>query len=169
MAKMKAAMAAVLVMEKEGVSQVFGVPGAAINPLYAQMAERGTISHVRLGAEVGGQFQIESYLDHQAHKLVGRFDANSYIVITEALMSHDASRGRGSLEQALKVASGVEFMVAAVNSDRLYFPTQSEELAAALPGNVVVASIDSPIGHDGFLTEVAAVGDLLAASLFRAQ
>ena len=46
MAKMKAAMAAVLVMEKEGVSQVFGVPGAAINPLYAQMAERGTISHV---------------------------------------------------------------------------------------------------------------------------
>ncbi|MET4002659.1 homoserine O-acetyltransferase [Arthrobacter sp. UYCu511] len=129
----------------------------------------GTISHVRLAPEVGGQFQIESYLDHQAHKLVGRFDANSYIVITEALMSHDASRGRGSLEQALKVASGVEFMVAAVNSDRLYFPTQSEELAAALPGNVVVASIDSPIGHDGFLTEVAAVGDLLAASLFRAQ
>ncbi|MGN5733972.1 homoserine O-acetyltransferase MetX [Arthrobacter psychrochitiniphilus] len=129
----------------------------------------GTISHVRLAPEVGGQFQIESYLDHQAHKLVGRFDANSYIVITEALMSHDASRGRGSLEQALKVASGVEFMVAAVNSDRLYFPTQSEELAAALPGNVVVASIDSPIGHDGFLTEVDAVGDLLAASLFRAQ
>jgi len=35
-AKMKATMAAVLVMEKEGVSQVFRVPGAAINPLYAQ-------------------------------------------------------------------------------------------------------------------------------------
>jgi len=28
---MKAVMAAVLVMEKEGVSQAFGVPGAAIN------------------------------------------------------------------------------------------------------------------------------------------
>ena len=46
MAKMKAAMAAVLVMEKEGVTQAFGVPGAAINPLYAQMRERQTIAHV---------------------------------------------------------------------------------------------------------------------------
>ena len=40
MAKMKAAMAAVLVMEKEGVTHAFGVPGAAINPLYAQLRER---------------------------------------------------------------------------------------------------------------------------------
>ncbi|HEX6362572.1 MAG TPA: thiamine pyrophosphate-binding protein, partial [Albitalea sp.] len=46
MAKMKAAMAAVLVMEKEGVSQAFGVPGAAINPLYAALRERGSIAHV---------------------------------------------------------------------------------------------------------------------------
>jgi glyoxylate carboligase len=45
MAKMKAAMAAVLVMEKEGVTQAFGVPGAAINPLYAQLRERG-IAHI---------------------------------------------------------------------------------------------------------------------------
>ena len=35
-------MAAVLVMEKEGVTQAFGVPGAAINPLYAALRERGT-------------------------------------------------------------------------------------------------------------------------------
>src|SRR5688572_11885105 len=46
MAKMKAAMAAVLVMEKEGISQAFGVPGAAINPLYAALRERGSIAHV---------------------------------------------------------------------------------------------------------------------------
>jgi tartronate-semialdehyde synthase len=46
MAKMKAAMAAVLVMEKEGVTQAFGVPGAAINPLYAQMRERQSIAHI---------------------------------------------------------------------------------------------------------------------------
>ncbi len=46
MAKMKAAMAAVLVMEKEGVSQAFGVPGAAINPLYAALRERGSVAHV---------------------------------------------------------------------------------------------------------------------------
>ena len=46
MARMKAIMAAVQVMEKEGVSQAFGVPGAAINPLYAALRERGTIAHV---------------------------------------------------------------------------------------------------------------------------
>ena len=46
MAKMKAAMAAVLVLEKEGVSQAFGVPGAAINPLYAALRERQTITHI---------------------------------------------------------------------------------------------------------------------------
>jgi tartronate-semialdehyde synthase len=46
MAKMKAAMAAVLVMEKEGISQAFGVPGAAINPLYSAMRERESIAHI---------------------------------------------------------------------------------------------------------------------------
>ena len=39
MARMKAVMAAVLVMEKEGITQAFGVPGAAINPLYAALRE----------------------------------------------------------------------------------------------------------------------------------
>lgn len=53
MARMKAAMAAVLVMEKEGVSQAFGVPGAAINPLYSCLRERSSISHV-LGRHVEG-------------------------------------------------------------------------------------------------------------------
>ncbi|CAN5190785.1 glyoxylate carboligase [soil metagenome] len=46
MAKMKAAMAAVLVMEKEGISQAFGVPGAAINPLYAALRENQSIGHI---------------------------------------------------------------------------------------------------------------------------
>ena len=46
MARMKATQAAVLVMEKEGVSQAFGVPGAAINPLYAALRERQSIAHV---------------------------------------------------------------------------------------------------------------------------
>ena len=126
----------------------------------------GTITHVRLGPDTGGKFAIESYLDHQARKLVGRFDANSYIVITEALMSHDVTRGRGTLEEALSVTEKVQFLVAAVNSDRLYFPVQSQELAAALPGEVAVGTIDSPIGHDGFLTEVAAVGALLQEAFF---
>ncbi len=61
MAKMKAAMAAVLVMEKEGVTQAFGVPGAAINPLYAQMRERQTIAHVLARHVEGASHMAEGY------------------------------------------------------------------------------------------------------------
>ncbi len=61
MAKMKAIMAAVLVMEKEGVSQAFGVPGAAINPLYAALRERGTIAHVLARHVEGASHMAEGY------------------------------------------------------------------------------------------------------------
>ncbi len=61
MARMKAAMAAVLVMEKEGVTQAFGVPGAAINPLYAQLQERQTIAHVLARHVEGASHMAEGY------------------------------------------------------------------------------------------------------------
>lgn len=61
MAKMKAAMAAVLVMEKEGITQAFGVPGAAINPLYAQLKERQTIAHVLARHVEGASHMAEGY------------------------------------------------------------------------------------------------------------
>lgn len=61
MAKMKAAMAAVLVMEKEGITQAFGVPGAAINPLYAQLRERQTIGHVLARHVEGASHMAEGY------------------------------------------------------------------------------------------------------------
>ena len=46
MTKMTAAEAAVCVLEKEGLLQAFGVPGAAINPFYAALKKRASISHV---------------------------------------------------------------------------------------------------------------------------
>ena len=61
MTRMKAAMAAVLVMEKEGVTQAFGVPGAAINPLYAQLRERQTIAHVLARHVEGASHMAEGY------------------------------------------------------------------------------------------------------------
>lgn len=112
-----------------------------------------------------GRYQVESYLDHQGTKLVRRFDANSYIAITEALMSHDIRRGRGTLQEALSRATA-EFFVAAVDTDRLYFPAQSKELAAALPGNVPVHTIQAPIGHDGFLTEIGQLSEQLRGAFF---
>ena len=46
MTRMTAAQDAICVLEKEGISQAFGVPGAAINPFYAAMRQRGSISHI---------------------------------------------------------------------------------------------------------------------------
>jgi tartronate-semialdehyde synthase len=61
MAKMKAADAAVHVMQKEGINVAFGVPGAAINPLYAALKRNGTIKHV-LGRHVeGASHMAEGY------------------------------------------------------------------------------------------------------------
>src|SRR6476661_2581144 len=114
---------------------------------------------------VRGRYQVESYLDHQGSKLVRRFDANSYIAITETLMSHDVCRGRGTLEEALAPATA-EFLVAAVDSDRLYFPAQSRQLAEALPGGPELHIIEAPIGHDGFLTEIAQLSGQLRETFF---
>ncbi|WP_189350040.1 homoserine O-acetyltransferase MetX [Zhihengliuella salsuginis] len=113
-----------------------------------------------------GRYQVESYLDHQATKLVGRFDANAYVVITEALMSHDVGRGRGGVDAALAGLDGVEFLIAAVDSDRLYWPVQAEAMASRLPNCPPVEYIRTPIGHDGFLTDVEQLSGVLKRTVF---
>lgn len=123
------------------------------------------VSQLRGQRRAAQRYQVESYLDHQAAKLVQRFDANSYLTLTEALMSHDLSRGRGDLRAALAGTSQIHFTVAAVSSDRLYLPVQTDELAAALPGEVPVHRIESAAGHDAFLLEVAQIAALLAPVL----
>ncbi|MDR8018227.1 homoserine O-acetyltransferase MetX [Nesterenkonia aerolata] len=104
-----------------------------------------------------GRYQVESYLDHQAKKLISRFDPNAYLVVAEALISHDVGRGRGGVAQALAGVSAKPLLVA-VDSDRLYLPSQSEELARLIPGENTVHMISSPIGHDGFLTSAQQLG-----------
>ena len=61
MPKMTAAQAAVWVMQKEGVAQAFGVPGAAINPLYAALKTQGTIKHVLARHVEGASHMAEGY------------------------------------------------------------------------------------------------------------
>src|SRR5215212_3602176 len=66
MAKMRAADAAVRVLEAEGVTTAFGVPGAAINPLYAALRENGTISHVLARHVEGASHMAEGYTRAEA-------------------------------------------------------------------------------------------------------
>ena len=49
----------------------------------------------------GGQYAIESYLHYHGEKLAQRFDANSYVVLSEAMNHHDVGRGRGGVPAAL--------------------------------------------------------------------
>lgn len=78
-------------------------------------------------------------------------------------MSHDITRGRGGIADVFD-GSDVEFVIAAVSSDRLYYPAQSEQLVAALPDSVKarLEIIDSPVGHDAFLIEAAQLAGIIS-------
>src|SRR3984893_12957151 len=61
MAKMRAIDAAVRILEKEGVVCAFGVPGAAINPLYSALKKRGSIEHFLARHVEGASHIAEGY------------------------------------------------------------------------------------------------------------
>ncbi|KJK49606.1 homoserine acetyltransferase [Lentzea aerocolonigenes] len=107
-----------------------------------------------------GRFEVESYLDHHAAKLARRFDAASYVTLTEAMNSHDVGRGRGGIKAALRRVRA-RTLVAGVDSDRLYPLTQQRELAAGIPGADDLRVIMSPYGHDAFLIESEQVAALV--------
>ncbi len=114
-----------------------------------------------------GRYAIESYLDYHSEKLGRRFDANSYLVLTEAMNSHDVGRGRGGVAAALaRVTARV--IAVGVDSDRLYPVEQSAALAHGV-ANGELRTIHSPCGHDGFLIEVDQVGALVRDSLVNAE
>ncbi len=108
----------------------------------------------------GGRFAVESYLDHHAVKLARRFDAGSYVVLTQAMNTQDVGRGRGGVAQALRRVTA-RTMVAGVSSDFLYPLAQQQELADGIPGADEVRVIESASGHDGFLTEIDQVSVLI--------
>ena len=111
----------------------------------------------------GGRFAVESYLDHHAGKLGRRFDANSYLVLSEAMNSHDVGRGRGGVAAALAAFRG-RLVVAGVDTDRLYPERLSEEIAALRP-RTTLRHITSRFGHDGFLIEIEQVGGVIREAL----
>src|SRR6516225_244912 len=61
MAKMRAVDAAVRILEKEGITTAFGVPGAAINPLYSALKKRGSIRHILARHVEGASHMAEGY------------------------------------------------------------------------------------------------------------
>ena len=123
---------------------------------------------VRFGRELQGddtgRFAVESYLDHQADKLAARFDANTYVALTEAMNSHDIGRDRGGVAAAL---AGIQIPVVAVSidTDRLFPVRLQAEIAELAPFAAPLVTISSPFGHDGFLVEVESVGNVIREAL----
>ena len=112
------------------------------------------------------QFSVAAYLEHHGVKLARRFDANSYLVLTRAMDTHDVGRGRGGVEQALRRITA-RTVVAGIDSDRLYPVSQQQALAEQIPGARRLDVVNSLHGHDGFLVEHEQVGALASRLLGR--
>ena len=149
------------------------VTGLGVARRIAQLTYRSELElQSRFGAEPqtgedplrDGRFAVQSYLDHHANKLAQRFDAGSYVVLSDAMSTHDVGRGRGGAAAAM-AASAVPSVVAGIDTDRLYPLWQQEELAALLPGCNGLDVVESAHGHDGFLIEADGVGRLVGKAL----
>jgi homoserine O-acetyltransferase len=135
--------------------------GLGIARRIAHLTYRSTLElGERFGGTVqeDGRFAVASYLEHHATKLGRRFDAGSYVLLTEAMNSWDVGRGRGGVAAALGRVTA-RALVAGVDTDRLY-PIELQQQVADTLG-VPLQVIESPYGHDGFLIETAVVGTLL--------
>lgn len=100
-------------------------------------------------------FRAESYINYQGEKLVKRFNAYTYWLLTRAMDSHDISRNRDDIK---KILNGIESktLVIGVKSDILCPIAEQEFLNEHLPNSKLVV-LDSNYGHDGFLIEFDAI------------
>ncbi len=127
---------------------------------------------IRFGRELQGddtgRYAVESYLDHQANKLAHRFDANTYISLTDAMNSHEIGRGRGGVVAALESIT-IPVVAVSIDTDRLFPVRLQAEIADFAPLAAPLVTISSPFGHDGFLVEVESVGNVIRQALKLAE
>ncbi len=103
------------------------------------------------------EFQVESYLRYQGEEFSGRFDANTYLLMTKALDYFDpAAAHAGDLAKTLAPAKA-DFCVMSFTTDWRFSPARSREIVDALVAaskNVCYLEIDAPQGHDAFLIPI---------------
>jgi homoserine O-acetyltransferase len=96
-------------------------------------------------------YRVISYLTYQGHKLVDRFDANTYVLLANAMDHHDIGFKRDKVENVLR-AIKVKTLAIGISSDILYPTAEQKFLVRHIPESKY-AEIDSPHGHDAFLIE----------------
>jgi len=102
------------------------------------------------------EFEVESYLDYNARKFVGNFDANSYLYLSRAMDWFDVAEHGGSVNAGLARILVRKALVIGVTTDILFPVGQQQEIAEGLikaGRSVEFASIDSINGHDAFLVD----------------
>ncbi|MHA6198419.1 homoserine O-succinyltransferase MetX [Pseudomonas wadenswilerensis] len=100
------------------------------------------------------EFQVESYLRYQGEEFSGRFDANTYLLMTKALDYFDPAASQGGDLSASLAHVTADYCVMSFTTDWRFSPARSREIVDALIAarkNVCYLEIDSPYGHDAFL------------------
>lgn len=104
-------------------------------------------------------FKASSYINYQGEKLVKRFNAYSYWILTKSMDSHNIARNRGKLEDVLKSIQ-LKTIIIGISSDQLCPVAEQKIMAQHIPNSTFV-EIDSPYGHDGFLIEGKLIGEAI--------
>jgi homoserine O-acetyltransferase len=107
-----------------------------------------------------GEFEVQSYLRYQGEKINGRFDANTYVRLTQAMNDHDIARGRGDYPGVMK-SIRQPALVISISSDLLYPPHEQQLLARHLP-HARHELLHSSDGHDGFLIQSEGLAVIIA-------
>ena len=97
-------------------------------------------------------FRASSYIHYQGEKLVKRFNAFSYHLLTRAMDTHNLARGRGVTLAGVLQQLQQKTLIISIASDMLCPPAEQLLLAQNMPGAELI-TIDSDYGHDGFLVE----------------
>ena len=101
--------------------------------------------------EPGVVYAADNYQRYQGLKLVNRFNVVCYYRLTQTMDSHDLSRHRGSLEQALGRIKA-RTLVVGIDSDVLY-PLEEQQFLQKHIQGAKLLTLASDFGHDGFLLE----------------
>ena len=106
-----------------------------------------------------GNYGAANYQRYQGQKLANRFSAESYFVLSKAMDSHNVGRGYPSAEIALAKIKAATLVIG-IKTD-LLFPVSEQIFLANHIENAKLEIIESPFGHDGFLTESEKINELL--------
>lgn len=105
----------------------------------------------------GLDFEIESYLEHQANKFTGQFDPNCYLYLSRASDLFDVADHGGSVAAGLGRLRARRVLIIGVTTDFLFPIYQQQELADLLrePGRELdFVKLDCIQGHDSFLANM---------------